>query len=249
MAAEHRIGIHGPQGVYGPPPPGFNNPPPPPPQAYGAPAGPGPNLPPNGVDEAWPLQTQHDMPQIKILQVQCEKSHMRVNIEFDRPFYGMIFSKGHYSDPHCVHLAPGSGHLSATFDIYLNACGMTSSANSNGGYGPAPSGTFVENTIIIQYDPLVQEVWDQARKLRCTWYDFYEKSVTFRPFQVDMLYAVTANFLGDNLQCWMQIQVRHFFCLCIHCMLQFCDRFLKPFYTVCANRLERVHGLLKYREL
>lgn len=47
----------------------------------------------------------------------------------------------------------------------------------------------------------------QARKLRCTWYDFYEKQVAFRPFQVDMMHAVTANFLGDNLQCWMQIQV------------------------------------------
>ena len=77
-----------------------------------------------------------------------------------------------------------------------------------GGFGqPSPSGTFVENTIIIQYDPLVQEVWDQARRLRCTWYDYYEKSVTFRPFAVDMINAVTANFLGDNLQCWMQIQV------------------------------------------
>jgi hypothetical protein len=196
MAAEHRIGLHGggPPGNYGPPPPNFG-------VGHGGPP------PQGGEAEAWPLQSAHDMPQIKILQVQCEKSHMRVNIEFDRPFYGMIFSKGHYSDSHCVHLAPGSGHLTATFDIYLNACGMTSSANNNGGYGPAPSGTFVENTVIIQYDPLVQEVWDQARKLRCTWYDFYEKSVTFRPFQVDMLHAVTANFLGDNLQCWMQIQV------------------------------------------
>ncbi|XP_037940196.1 uncharacterized protein LOC119673057 isoform X2 [Teleopsis dalmanni] len=134
---------------------------------------------------------------------------MRVNIEFDRPFYGMIFSKGFYSDPHCVHLKPGTGHLSATFEIFLNSCGMTSSANHNAaGFGaPTPSGSYVENTIIIQYDPYVQEVWDQARKLRCTWYDFYEKAVTFRPFQVDMLHAVTANFLGDNLQCWMQIQV------------------------------------------
>jgi len=156
------------------------------------------------------------MPQIKHLQVQCEKTHMRVNIEFDRPFYGMIFSKGFYSDPHCVHLKPGTGHLSATFEIFLNSCGMTSSANAGGqgvslhnAYGapPTPSGSYVENTIIIQYDPYVQEVWDQARKLRCTWYDFYEKAVTFRPFQVDMLHAVTANFLGDNLQCWMQIQV------------------------------------------
>lgn len=161
-----------------------------------------------GPDDPWPLATP-DMPQIKHLQVQCEKTHMRVNIEFDRPFYGMIFSKGFYSDSHCVHMKPGTGHLSQTFEIFLNSCGMSSSANHNvGGYGaPTPSGSYVENTIIIQYDPYVQEVWDQARKLRCTWYDFYEKAVTFRPFQVDMLHAVTANFLGDNLQCWMQIQV------------------------------------------
>jgi len=206
MAAEHRMGVQqtsgaGHQGVYGPPPPGFGGHPHPPPHGGPPPHAPGPQ------DDSWPLASHHDMPQIKLLQVQCEKSYMRVNIEFDRPFYGMIFSKGHYSDPHCVHLAPGSGHLSATFDIYMNSCGMTSSANNNGVYGPSPSGTFIENVIIIQYDPLVQEVWDQARKLRCTWYDFYEKSVTFRPFQVDMLHAVTANFLGDNLQCWMQIQV------------------------------------------
>lgn len=161
-----------------------------------------------GSDDPWPLATP-DMPQIKHLQVQCEKTHMRVNIEFDRPFYGMIFSKGFYSDHHCVHLKPGTGHLSATFEIFLNSCGMSSSANHNAANygGPTPSGSYVENTIIIQYDPFVQEVWDQARKLRCTWYDFYEKAVTFRPFQVDMLHAVTANFLGDNLQCWMQIQV------------------------------------------
>jgi hypothetical protein len=27
-------------------------------------------------------------------QVQCEKTSIRVNIKFDRPFYGMVFSKG-----------------------------------------------------------------------------------------------------------------------------------------------------------
>ena len=52
---------------------------------------------------------------------------------------------------------------------------------------PNPAGSYVESTIIVQYDPQVQEVFDQARKLRCTWYDYYEKSVTFRPFQVGTL--------------------------------------------------------------
>jgi hypothetical protein len=118
-----------------------------------------------GGDESWPIGQTQDNPQIKHLQVQCEKTHMRVNIEFDRPFYGMIFSKGFYSDQHCVHMKPGTGHLSATFEIFLNSCGMSSSGNHNANqYGaPTPSGSYVENTIIIQYDPYVQEVWDQVR--------------------------------------------------------------------------------------
>lgn len=191
LPLEHRA-------VYGPPSAGS--------PIYGAPPAPEHNE--VAPDDPWPLGAPNDSPQIKNLQVQCEKTHMRVNIEFDRPFYGMIFSKGFYSDGHCVHLKPGTGHLSATFEIFLNSCGMSSSANHQQQFGaPTPSGSYVENTIIIQYDPYVQEVWDQARKLRCTWYDFYEKQVAFRPFQVDMLHAVTANFLGDNLQCWMQIQV------------------------------------------
>ncbi|RWS11053.1 Cuticlin-1-like protein [Dinothrombium tinctorium] len=157
-------------------------------------------------EEYWPIG-RPDVPTIKALNVKCEKNHMKVNVEFDRPFYGMIFSKGHYSDPKCIHLPTGTGHIVANFEVFLGSCGMTSSEQAAYGPNPGASGLFIENTIIIQYDPQVQEIWDQARRLRCTWYDFYEKSVSFRPFNVDMLDAVTANFLGDNIQCWMQIQV------------------------------------------
>lgn len=163
---------------------------------------------PGGSNDLWP-ESRSDMPQIKNLNVLCEKNFMKVSIEFDRPFYGMIFSKGHYSDIDCVHIKPGNGFLTANFDVFLNNCGTASSAGDMSTYGgPAiPGNAFIENTIIIQYDPLVQEVWDQARKLRCTWYDYYEKTVTFKPFNVDAVQAVQANFLGDNIQCWMQIQV------------------------------------------
>jgi len=147
------------------------------------------------------------MAQIKDLQVQCEKDLMRVRILFDRPFYGMVFSKGHYSNINCVHVPSGLGQTQATFDIAMGQCGMSTGGNAEGYGAPTPQGSFIENTVIIQYDPLLQEVWDQARKIRCTWYDFYEKAVTFKPYQVDMLDPVTANFLGDNLRCWMQIQV------------------------------------------
>jgi hypothetical protein len=149
------------------------------------------------------------MPKITSLDVTCEKNLMKVFVEFDKPFYGIIFSKGHYSDVNCVHLPAGLGRTSAKFDVSINSCGtIGNTENGLYGYGAdSGSGTFFENTIVVQYDPQVQEVWDQARKLRCTWHDQYEKSVTFRPFPVDMLDVVRADFAGDNVGCWMQIQV------------------------------------------
>ncbi|XP_034949871.1 uncharacterized protein [Chelonus insularis] len=158
--------------------------------------------------ESWPVSIP-DMPKIVSLDVKCEKNSMKVFLGFDKPFFGIVFSKGHYSNSNCVHLSPGSGKTSVNFEIGIHACG-TAGNTENGLYGygaESGSGTYFENIIVIQYDAQVQEVWDQARKLRCTWHDLYEKSVSFRPFPVDMLDVVRADFAGDNVGCWMQIQV------------------------------------------
>ncbi|KAK8377916.1 hypothetical protein O3P69_014094 [Scylla paramamosain] len=194
--------VHLPGAVLPPPPQNFYNGPPPPPINVGIGHSPDADVsgsanayvPPEALAPAdpWPTAAP-EMPKITSLDVKCEKNLMKVSITFDKPFYGIIFSKGHYSNVHCVHLPAGLGRSQATFDISINA--------------QSGSGTYFENTIVVQYDPQVQEVWDQARKLRCTWHDQYEKSVTFRPFPVDMLDVVRADFAGDNVGCWMQIQV------------------------------------------
>ncbi|GFY59954.1 ZP domain-containing protein [Trichonephila inaurata madagascariensis] len=164
-----------------------------------------PGLHDGSDEERWPV-IMPEMPKITHLDVKCEKNLMRVSIDFDKPFHGIIYSKGHYSYGRCVHLPAGSGHNSVEFDISINSCGMQGNSPS-GHYGPTETGSYFENTVVVQYDPLVQEVWDQARKLRCNWHDQYEKTVTFRPFNVDMLQVVRADFAGDNVGCWMQIQV------------------------------------------
>ncbi|KAF6212800.1 hypothetical protein GE061_010509 [Apolygus lucorum] len=164
--------------------------------------------PGGGYHEQWPAPAP-ELPVITSLDVKCEKNSMKVFIGFDKPFFGLVFSKGHYSNANCVHLPPGLGRAQASFEVGIHACG-TAGNTENGLYGygaDSGSGTYFENIIVIQYDPQVQEVWDQARKLRCTWHDQYEKSVTFRPFPVDMLDVVRADFAGDNVGCWMQIQV------------------------------------------
>lgn len=160
----------------------------------------------SGAGDVWPAPAP-DMPKIVSLDVKCEKNAMRVFLSFDKPFFGIVFSKGHYSNHQCVHLPPGLGRSSASFEIGAHACGTAGSGDPRYRGDVAAAGTYFENVIVIQYDPQVQEVWDQARKLRCTWHDQYEKAVTFRPFPVDMLDVVRADFAGDNVGCWMQIQV------------------------------------------
>ena len=144
------------------------------------------NIGTSAAAAAWPLSSSSDMPKINNIQVQCEKTHIRVNIDFDRPFFGVVFSKGHYSSPNCIHLQvcsvakqqnkisasssvldlsnartqiskrpsilfqAGSGTVSASFEVQLNQCGMTSSGNANSNGQPNPAGSFVESTIIVQ---------------------------------------------------------------------------------------------------
>ncbi|KAL4707289.1 hypothetical protein ACJJTC_019827 [Scirpophaga incertulas] len=185
--------------------PGFRGPPPPPAPPVDAQTSASDKVF-SGAGDVWPAPAP-DMPKIVSLDVKCEKNAMRVFLSFDKPFFGIVFSKGHYSNHQCVHLPPNLGRSSASFEIGAHACGTAGSGDPRYRGDVAAAGTYFENVIVIQYDPQVQEVWDQARKLRCTWHDQYEKAVTFRPFPVDMLDVVRADFAGDNVGCWMQIQV------------------------------------------
>ena len=68
----------------------------------------------------------------------------------------------------------------------------------------------IENTIIIQHDPMVQDSWDAARKITCDWQSKLEKMVTFAPFPVADLQGVAEiKFAGsgDNVKTRMEIQV------------------------------------------
>nr|CAI5843140.1 unnamed protein product [Callosobruchus analis] len=106
-----------------------------------------------GGGDIWPAPVP-DMPKIVSLDVKCEKSLMKVYIGFDKPFYGIVFSKG-------------LGRTSAHFEIGIHACG-TSGNTENGLYGygaESGSGTYFENIIVIQYDPQIKNFGASASVL------------------------------------------------------------------------------------
>ena len=96
----------------------------------------------------------------------------------------------------CIYVKPQTGSSQYKFDIMYDSCGSK----------PDLNGRFYENNIVIQYDRDLIEVWDEAKRLRCEWYNDYEKGVTKPPIRVSDLEVVELNFRGDNVDCWMEIQ-------------------------------------------
>jgi len=149
----------------------------------------------NDVD-FWNVERPRDMANIKSLDVMCGKTHMEVQISFDRPYNGIIFSKGAVDQYNCIYVKPQTGANAYSFNIMYDQCGTK----------PDMNGKFYENNIVIQYDKDLIEVWDEAKRLRCEWYNDYEKGITKPPIRVSDLEVVELNFRGDNVDCWMEIQ-------------------------------------------
>ena len=64
------------------------------------------------------------------------------------------------------------------------------------GTKPDMNGKFYENNIVIQYDKDLIEVWDEAKRLRCEWYNDYEKGITKPPIRVSDLEVVDLALLA-----------------------------------------------------
>ncbi len=87
----------------------------------------------------------------------------------------------------CIYVKPQTGFNKYKFEIMYDRCGSR----------PDLNGKFYENNIVIQYDQDLIEVWDEAKRLRCEWYNDYEKGVTKPPIRVSDLEVVELNFRGE----------------------------------------------------
>ena len=137
--------------------------------------------------DPWQQDRPANLPQIKNLEVMCAKDHMEVQLSFDKPFSGLVFSKGQFGTDNCVYVQPKSGRNNFRFSITYQGCGTK----------PDAKGKFYENTVVVQYDEELIEVWDEAKRLRCEWYNDYEKTATKPPMVIADLEVVELNFRGD----------------------------------------------------
>lgn len=67
-------------------------------------------------------------------------------------------------------------------------------------------GQFYENTVVVQYDKDLLEVWDEAKRLRCEWFNDYEKTASKPPMVIADLDVIQLDFRGTNLRlCFHQM--------------------------------------------
>jgi len=66
------------------------------------------------------------------------------------------------------------------------------------GTKPDMHGQFYENTVVVQYDKDLLEVWDEAKRLRCEWFNDYEKTASKPPMVIADLDVIQLDFRGVN---------------------------------------------------
>lgn len=140
-------------------------------------------------------------PHIHAIDVQCAKDMMTINIEFNRQFDGIIYSKGFYNNQDCRYVNENSGQTKYSFTVRLDSCG-TEFVNAFDTQGQS----YLENVLVLQNEPGIQEVWDTIRAVRCLWEGNLNQALTVS-LSVDMLTQEIVTFSGDTAMAKLDIQV------------------------------------------
>jgi len=126
------------------------------------------------------------MPRVSHIEAECRDDFMKLRVAFNDSFAGLIYSAGYTHDHDCMYIN-GTGTNTYEFYIQLNRCGTLGGSDHHKREvkNKTPTKNYMWNTVTIQYNPLIEEEWDEHFKVTCEYgYDFW-KTVTFPFLEVD----------------------------------------------------------------
>ncbi|VVC33437.1 Zona pellucida domain [Cinara cedri] len=139
-------------------------------------------------------------PHIHQMNVQCSKDSMTIDVEFNKPYDGVVYSKGFYNNPECRYVNPNSGQTKYSFRVMLNSCGTHFVDEFSTG-----KQAYLENVLVVQNEPGIQEVWDVIRTVRCLWEGNLNKALSIA-LNIGMLNQEVVTFSGDTATARLDIQ-------------------------------------------
>jgi len=144
------------------------------------------------------------------MEAECSDDVMKLRVKFNDTFSGLIYSAGYSYDTDCIYIN-GTGVNEYEFYIQLNRCGTLGGSDHNkkrdAKYkNTEPTKNYMWNTVTIQYNPLIEEEWDEHFKVTCEYgYDFW-KTVTFPFLDVEVNTADPVHFTLTPPECHMEIR-------------------------------------------
>ncbi|XP_058981971.1 uncharacterized protein LOC101895827 [Musca domestica] len=141
---------------------------------------------------------------VKHIEAECQDDYMKIRIGFNGSFSGLVYSAGYAYDPDCMYIN-GSGRDYYEFYIQLNRCGTLGKNALHDDNRKNPT-NFMWNTVTVQYNPLIEEEYDEHFKVTCEYgYDFW-KTVTFPFLDVEVATGNPVVFTLSPPECYMEIQ-------------------------------------------
>ncbi|XP_018496324.1 uncharacterized protein LOC100900037 [Galendromus occidentalis] len=143
------------------------------------------------------------VPKLLNVDVRCNRNSLDVIMTFDAEFHGVVYSKGHYSDPNCRYLRtnPETGPNQLKFTVFADKCGTR--LVDGGKNGEA----FVENTVVVQNTAGIQAASDTARALRCRFERDNIARTVSSSLSVDVLDVISVTYSGDSIDSYMDVQL------------------------------------------
>ncbi|KAJ8951238.1 hypothetical protein NQ318_010266 [Aromia moschata] len=135
---------------------------------------------------------ERKLPVFANIEAECQDDYMKIRI-------------GYAYDPDCMYIN-GTGRDYYEFYIQLNRCGTLGKNTHNEDNRKTPTKNFMWNTVTVQYNPLIEEEYDEHFKVTCEYgYDFW-KTVTFPFLDVEVATGNPVVFTLTPPECYMEIR-------------------------------------------
>ncbi|CAG9762143.1 unnamed protein product [Ceutorhynchus assimilis] len=142
---------------------------------------------------------------VQHIEAECQDDYMKIRVGFNGTFAGLVYSAGYAYDPDCMYIN-GTGRDYYEFYIQLNRCGTLGKNTHNEDNRKSPTKNFMWNTVTVQYNPLIEEEYDEHFKVTCEYgYDFW-KTVTFPFLDVEVATGNPVVFTLTPPECYMEIR-------------------------------------------
>lgn len=152
-----------------------------------------------------------NLTRVEHISAECSNDLIRTVIIFNGTFKGIIYSSGYVRDPSCVYIN-GTGKTRYQFNIRLNQCGTLGRQELHSPVGPNEirrRDQVMWNTLSIQYNPIIEQEWDEHFRVSCEYGSDFWKTVSFNPFNVETNTGSPVVFTVDPPQCQMEILRGH----------------------------------------